>query len=77
MTRDEIYDGLFDCFYKKVKLFLSDGKTAVGVLRNIYQRGDNDDVEGYEDKGIYLLILPNGTRCGYDEDEVVGFEVVE
>lgn len=77
MTRDERYNKMFDYFYKKIRLTLKDGKNVVGTLRNIEKRGDNDDVEGYEDIALYDIILPNGELDAYDEDEVVEVEVVE
>ena len=77
MTRDERYNKMFDYFYKKIRLTLKDGKNVVGTLRNIEKRGDNDDVEGYEDIALYDIILPNGEIDTYDEDEVVEVEVVE
>ncbi len=77
MTRDERYNKMFDYFYKKIRLTLKDGKNVVGTLRNIEKRGDNDDVEGYEDIALYDIILPNGEIDTYDEDEVVEVEVVK
>ena len=77
MTRDERYYKMFDYFYKKIRLTLKDGRKVVGKLRNIEKRGDNDDVEGYEDIALYDIILPNGEIDTYDEDEVVEVEVVK
>lgn len=77
MTRDERYNKMFDYFYQKIRLTLKDGRKVVGTLRNIEKRGDNDDVEGYEDIALYDIILPNGEIDTYDEDEVVEVEVVK
>ena len=49
----------------------------VGKLRNIEKRGDNDDVPEYEDIAIYDIILPDGSRDGYAEDEVVNVRLIE
>lgn len=77
MTRDELYKKMFDYFYQKIRMTLKDGKSVVGTLRNIEKRGDNDDVEGYEDIALYDIILPDGEVGTYDETEVVNVEPVQ